>query len=750
MGRNIAYTFFLFFLFILLLVQGTAHADVFTGSAELSEQIGRTRDVSSEGLTSITNSTYFFQRYRLDYNDLIFPRVFLRAGLHVDKTFLNGDTDGNKSKQTETVLMPSAGLTFANPFVVAGVGYDKRDDNVESGESSSRTIRETNNAFLGLRPEGLPTVDLLYTGQKRHDADHKSIDVEDRFFSLNTAYRPIKSIQLYYTGSYDDNEQHLTQSETKTLSQSAKVGYGDRFFDDRMTLSTNYNITRQDIQLIMAGAGGTVQVQLFPLAGLSAINETPVSGVLNANPALIDGNLTASSGMNIGQNPSLGGDIKKRNAGLDFGLPLDVSSLFVWVDRQLPSDVVNTYVWEIYTSQDNENWSLYQTVSPATFGLFDNRFELAFASVMTRYIMVVTSPLSVAVVPPPGVDVSNLFITELQAFNDQPVSTTAGSTTTTARNTESVDVNTKVHIIRSDRHTLMYDLYYVERKVDQTGQPLTRASTLTNALTLNEKFNRVLSGNARVMRQEDESSGGGSLTTYTYDASLAAAMNSLPKLAHIAVLSGKREELVETRTTKDTGTLSLTNTAEVYPGINAHLSGIETLISTTTDTSLGRTAGTLFSFSADIVPHRTITINLTYEWSEQEQRGSDNLIVPAGVTVSRRQSSLASVGYNPLSSLYLYGSIQRIEETGKPGITYGYFSGGWSAQRTGGALELRFSYADNVETESRTRTRNYGPSAKWKINPRAFLEIAYSIATIDTPLNKTETTALYAKFKMNL
>lgn len=749
-GRNIVYNFFLFLLFTLLLLRGTARADVITGSAELSEQIGRNRTETSDGLTSVSKSTNFFQRYIVNYNNLVLPQIFLRAGMRVEKSALTSDTDGSTSKSKATVLMPSAGLTLSNPFVFAGVGYDERDEKTESAGQSNRTFRETKNAFLGLRPEGLPTLNIIYTEQTRHDADRTSIDQEDRLLSLNSMYRPVRTVQLFYSASYDDFEQHIVQSEAKTLTQSGRVSYGDRFFDDRMAFSANYIVTRQDSQFIRASTTAAIQTQLFPLAGLSAINDIPTVGTLVANPALIDGNLTAGSGLNIGQTPSLAGDIRRRNMGLDFGLPTAVNTLFVWVDRQLPAAIANSFAWEIYISQDNQNWSLHQTVFPAVFGLFDNRFEISFVPVTTRYIMAVTRPLSVAVVPPPGTDVSNIFITELQAFNDQTVSLAKGITSKTTVNTESVDVNTKVYIVRMDRHAVLYDLYYLTRAAEQTGQPLTRASTLTNALTANEKFNRVLSGTARVMRQDDESSAGVLLTTYDYTAALTAVANSFPKLAHVAVLSGRREVLVQLSTTRDTGSLSLTNTAEVYPGINAHLGGIESLVSTTKDSESSRVQSSLISFGTDIMPHRTVTINLSYDWSETEQHGGIGIVVLTGSSTSRRTSTLASVAYAPFSSLYLFGSVQRIEETGKPGITAGVFSGAWAPQRTGGALELRFIYSENVETESRTRTRNYGPSARWKINARTFLDVSYVTASVETPLDKSESTALNASFKMTL
>jgi hypothetical protein len=748
MGRMDEYSFFLLPLLIMLLLRGTAYADVITGRVELTEQEGRSNNTSSEGLTSVGRSTYYFQRYNIDYNNPILPQLYLRAGMRAEKHDLNSETDGIKSKLAYTLLMPSVGLTLSNPFVVAGVGYDERDEKTVSGGSTVRLFRDTQNAFLGFRPEGLPTLDLLYTGQKRYDADRTSRDEEDRLFSLNSMYRPARSVQLYYNASYDDYDQHLTQSETKTLSQSARASYGDRFFDDRMVFSTNLNITRQDIQFTTAGAGGTIQVQLFPVAGLSAINDLPTIGVLTANPALIDGNLTASSGMNIGQTPSLGGDTKKRNAGLDFGLAVDVSTLFVWVDRSLPAEVTNSFMWEIYISSDNQNWSLYQTVFPAVFSAFNNRFEISFASVSTRYIMVATRPLSVGIIPPPGTDVSNIYITELQAFFNQAVSLTAGITRNTVMDSQSSDVNARYHLIRSDRHALMYDLYYLSRTTDQTGQPITRASTFTNALLANERFNRVITGNAKVMRQYNEFAGGGTLTYDDYEAALLAAMNSLPKLSHLAVVSGRREHYVERRTTKDTGTFSLNNTAEVYPGINAYLGAIENLISTMTDSVVKHNESTTLSFGTEIVPRKSLTVTLNYDWTETRLGGSGENDALSAVYRSRRQSLFTSVAYNPYSSLYLYGSLQRIDETGKPGTTNGYFSGSWSAQRTGGALELRFIYSDNIETDNRTRTRNYGPSARWKINASSMLEVTYMIASIDTTLVKTESSALNTTFKM--
>jgi len=734
-------------LVILSLLQGAAHADVISGSVDLYEQTGDNKSTDATGLTSVSKTKSFLQRYNINYNNMIYPTINLWGRMRFEKQGTNSDTDGNSTKSTDTSLLPSVGITYMNsPFVVTGVSYDEWDEKQETGGSSLTTIRETKNAFLGLKPEGLPTLDLRYTGNRRFDSEHTTLDTEDNRYTLFSMYRPVKSLQLNYNADYDDNQNHLTLGETQATVQSGRVSYDDHFFDNRLVLNGNYNISRQVVEsLAGSSGGGAVQVQLFPINGLSSISDTPVLNVLDVNQALIDGNLTASTGLNIGQLPSVTGDTRRRNAGLDFGVATEISTLFVWVDRTLPSVVYNSFVWEIYTSQDNQNWSLYQTVFPAPFGPFDNRFEISFPAVQTRYVKAVTRPLSVAVVPPPGVDVNNIFITELQAFNARTLSQAAGSTTTTVLAQDTIYVDGKLYIVRGERRSLLYDLYYQNLMTDQSGKPPARQSTLANALIGMERFSKVFSGSAKILVQNDDHADGKTLTYYDYEASLAAMVESLRKLHHNLVLTAKREVWDQLSLTQDSGILSLGNTGELYPGINLSLQGVGTLVSKAVGTTVLDSDTVLVSFGADVVPHRALTMAVNADWSEGHQHG---IAASFGASVIRRQSTGASVAYNPLSSLYLFGSIQRVEETNKPTVTYKNISGSWSAQQRGGTLEIRLLYAENNEAESQTRDRSYGPYAKWKINVRTSIDASYMISTSYSPEQKTEAQTFNSNFKL--
>jgi hypothetical protein len=227
-----------------------------------------------------------------------------------------------------------------------------------------------------------------------------------------------------------------------------------------------------------------------------------------------------------------------------------------------------------------------------------------------------------------------------------------------------------------------------------------------------------------------------------------AAGNSLRKLGHTLVLTAKREtwELVDT--TKDTGTASLINTAEVYPGINGYLGVIKNLVSSETGTALNRNDETQITFGSDIIPNRSLTLNVSYAWSGSEQTGSGSSATFTGAANRRTQNTFASAAYNPFSSLYLYGSVQRFEEKGRPTITSTSFNGSWTTAVTGGALEIRLIYSHNAEAETGSETRTYGPYVRYRMNIRASLEATYLISSIDNPNDRTDSRTFNTTFKM--
>src|SRR3970040_2605579 len=111
--------------------------------------------------------------------------------------------------------------------------------------------------------------------------------------------------------------------------------------------------------------------------------------------------------------------------------PAEINTLFVWVDRDV-SQVADVLSWRIYTSADNQNWDLRQTVSPAVYSPTFNRFEIRFANVTARYVKVVTAPLSPTV--PFASGFPTILVTELQGEVRLPASEAAGERAATLHN----------------------------------------------------------------------------------------------------------------------------------------------------------------------------------------------------------------------------------------------------------------------------------------------------------------------------
>ena len=359
----------------------------------------------------------------LAVNTNIFPNLKLDAGVIVEKNISWFKTDGMSTKSDTTDLRPYINLTLNTPLYTAGIGYDRRQETVKtSGSPGVTTVNENYNAILGWRPEGLPIIDMRFTRTNLFDEKHDVQDTTTDYGLLSARYT-YKNLDVRYQGTYTDTKDKLNEVETKDYLNTGRITYSDMFFNNRVSFNGSYNISYEETDTTAAGIGGTVSSQISPFAGLSLVNDTFNPITLDPNPALIDGNTTTSAGINIGL-PPLGGDTSLRQIGLDFLVPTEVNQLLVWVDRDLSSApaIANSFSWDIYISTDNLNWSHWAgPILPAPFGPFQNRFELDFPNVSTRYIKVVTKPLSPLVFG--SSSFPNIFITELQAFTKKPAAT---------------------------------------------------------------------------------------------------------------------------------------------------------------------------------------------------------------------------------------------------------------------------------------------------------------------------------------
>jgi hypothetical protein len=714
-------------LFVLpFLLPARASADGITAVSELNYSSTKTRTEFAGVLLTETKNDTFLHRHFINLDKTLYPNVKFLAGGIFEQTISHFNTDNLTSNVNATVKNGLLDLRQATHFISSGVGYNIREERTSSsGQPSVTAVRETYSANLGLRPEGMPTVDTLYLRTYTYDKERKSQDMVNDFLSLASKYDPYKDLELTAQVTLTDQKDRLQDLDVKTTNYSARAVYA-RKFGERVSAFTTYNFTRQETRT-SAGGSGEVLFQVFPFSGLSALTDTPALVTLDLNPALIDGDLVTGAGINLGAPPP-GGDDRPRNIGVDFIVPSEINTIYLWTDRHVPASVAGLFSWDIYVSSDNLNWTLFQTVPSAPFGTFDNRFEISFPNVTSRYIKVVTKPLSPFIVGPPGFDMKTILVTELQTFLRRPAEEVRGKTTQT---THVYDLDVKWRIL--DKPYLFYDMYYWS----VISQPGGTRYILTNSLNLTHRLSRVFSGALRIAREDGkEPEPVGKRSANLYSASLTAV--PLPTLYHSLVVSGRFEKTGQGSI--NTNSAFLNNAAMLYPGLNFNLSGG---VSVATNLDGGRTVSTIVNSGVTAVPHPVLTLNINYSETNAKQTGglrgdSSNFV---------RNGNL-SISYTPFPALYIFTSFGVSAQTDRDTVTLQNYSVTWSPFSEGD-LQFNFFYNESITSEG-VKDRTITPGLRWFLRRNTTLDVSYSITTSDALIQKTETKVLSANLRMAL
>jgi hypothetical protein len=711
-------------LLCLVLSPGKVPAQSLSGNLEwfYISQDSRT-DIAAGPSTSAKSNT-FRQRYTLYLTEPLYPKLQLRAGGLFEKTFADAETDGTKLETTFTRTNPLVELTLGDRFFGLGTGYYRNEDTSKvQGSSPSTNIRDTYNSFFTLRPVDIPTLNAGFTRTYNYDAERRSRDTVTDLFSLSSEYFPRNNIRLRYQYSYNNNDDRLRELGVTGQSHVGRVEYNESF-GNRLNLSATYNIGYSETETSAKGTG-EVPFQRSPVIGLFAISDTPANVKLDQNLALIDGNPTAGAGINIGQSPSFSGDTKGRNIGLDFAFDTELNALEVWVDNNVAA-VANSFSWDVFTSRDNQTWTFLRTVSPATFGPIDNRFEIRFPNVTTRYIKVVTRPLPVSVVPPPGTDISNILVTEVQAFQIKSAAEVRGKTSSTVQTAE---LGARAMLL--DYPSVYYDFYGIYRRADPGGS---QNYDVTNSLTVSHQFSRVFSGTARVGREDSENA---NIRTAVilYSASLSAV--PLPTLSHTLQYSGRTEEQGGKKS--EANSFTLNNYARLYEGIDVNLSGGASFQNTEDDR---KTDSRFVTFGATVTPRTSLTLGTSYTGTKTFQTGGGREDVK-----STESSAGVNVSWQPFNTLYLNAAIGRSTRTGEANSTNRNFSLNYSPFQ-GGALQFNFQYFEGLTTPGDRRDRNVTPSVRWRINPWAFSDVSYQISRSTSYFETSKTDTFTVSLRM--
>jgi hypothetical protein len=729
------------FFLLLILVCNRAEAVSVNGYAEFDYSAFDTNSTDKTAGTNVkTKSTEFTQNYNLNLILDPFPNVLVTSGVLLTNEYAKVTTGDVSSNASVFTVRPFVDVRLHDPLNIyyAEAGYSIQKSTTHGTNSPRQTLYdEIYNASAGWTPAAfpslpLPTFGLQATQSNIYDQNRQFADTTTDTVQFNTAYLPVRQLDLTYNAIYTKATDHLSQLETEVFNQSVDVNYTDNFLQNRILFSAGYIISFIDTRTSQQGQG-TVSFPLFPFAGLSNVTDIPTTDTLISNPALIDGNVTVSTNINIGSAPTLAGDTKFREMGIDFVVTTEVNNLLIWVNQQLAADIADSFSWDIYTSADNATWTFFQTVSPAPFGPFQNRFSLSFNNVQTRYIKVVTRPLALTVPGATNPNNQNILVTEMQAFITKPAQSASGET---SQVNQLYNANISAQIFEGVYVVTQYNAAegsFTANGVERTSH----VYTLSNSVNLTRHLNigPGITASARVSRDDNTNSAGPSTGAYNYNATLAAVP-----------LRTLRSSLVYGGTTADDGSksdsLTLNATADLYRGISVNTSiGASTSLSNTGV----RTDGQNFLASAGVTPRRDLSFSLTYQTNNGRSYGGNQLL---GTESTLEQWNISTT-YRPIESVYLTAAIGEVRRTGAQNVTSQTYGLNWSPLFSGD-LQLSFIFTDGYQSYLNQRQRTYGPSLTWRLIPSATLDISYFDTESSSQLVETSTKNLFVSYKMYL
>lgn len=708
----------------LLLIVSGAFADTLDLQAEFNYFTSNLTTTYAGG-SAEAEAASFKQRYNLNLSKNLYPYLTFYSGANFSLEEARSDTEGDTSEFETRTVHPFARFALQNPVFSAGVGYSGNfvNQNV-SGVALDRDNRQDRyDGFVAWNFEKLPSLQINFSQTHAFD----NLDTQD---TLNKAlfasshYTAFKRIQVDYAYNRFTKDDLLRAVETLDQSHNANVRYADTFFDGRLSVGSAYQVSRNTFEF---PGKKSIDAPLLRSAGFSATDNFPADGALSVNTAVIDGDTSASAGPDIG----LDADENTQIAiGLDFGLTVQVDTLNVWVDRALDPSVASDFTWSVYTSADNTDtstWALVAVLPAAAFGTSENRFTIPFTPVTTRFIKVVTQPLSASAAN--AALFPNIFITEMQALVTVTGVKVRSQNTSIAHN-YSFNLGAKL----SARTFLGYNLgYQQEERELYSGAESTR-SALSNNINVNHTFNSMFTAASNLTQAVTIQDGDEPVTSYTYSASLRAVY--LPTLYQTLSYSGSRT--MENQGTKQTEALFLRTSALLYQGWNAF---VDTGIAWNRDPDMPAETNNSLRIGSNIAPNEKISLNVGYDFSTTD---SDRY------SGGRKSSSALNVRLSvvPVRSLSLNAAWQWLEE-GETKRSLQSYSANW-APFPEGALQLFTSYNETFYPESETRKRSFSPGLKWLISRHIFLDLFYSMAETRTPVQTTESTGLNFQLRLVL
>lgn len=693
------------------LLPAAAIADGISGYIEEGVTTGHTDITDATGETQRLRTTQFVQRYRLALDRAVFPTLRVAAGGLFERTITDRKEQDLDLGSADRSWNAFGNVLYTIPTLTLGAGYNRRETFIAGGLG---LIAEEYSVLGTWRPEALPTLTLRLARPSSFDADRSSRDLASYEGLLTASWNPVRGVDLGYSVSYSNPRDRVLGSETVTWLQTGRASYSDVLLGGRSSVAISGSATRRITEIRAAGSGATSATQQAPIGGFSLV-ETGVAtrerDSLTANPALIDGDVTASAGVDLGFSRVLAGDSNYRDLGAQLrDAVTPVNTIYVWVDRDLTPEVAQAFRFEAWISDNNVEWAQVGVVKQlfAQFVSLQDRFEITIADTRSRFVKVVVKPLLPSISTEPRF--ADIFVTEVQLVLVEPL---PASRQTDASN--GGILSTSLRTVLFPSINLAHDVSLYLNSQQRPGQNAATVWVLLNGLSASRQITDVFLVSGRFARQDADQLRGHE-GTFLYSASVGAT--PLPTLSHTLVYSGQVQDTADGQAT--TSSVALFNQATPYAGI-----GLVAALSYNVTTNVqGQTSRTdSVSLTSTLQPHPKLTLSGSFAHSATISDGGGQ---PRSSFVTNRLDG--TVTFVPVRALYASVTATRIVQEPQPAtlasaaLSFNPFPGG--------SLQAGVSYNENLDADQ-SRTRFLAPFVRWNVRRGTILNVSYTILRTD-------------------
>ncbi len=691
-----------------------------------------TETTRADGTRSDLRAERFDQRLTLNLDRAIFPTVTAGANglLDWNQGWVR-DADGHLDTDLRRWL-GTLRLEYQNEPLRGSVLYTRRDGRLDTTRAGATTRLEGPTVddwagTLSWRPADLPSATLTAGRTETRQDGASPVDRTTTSAGLSLGWEGWERWRLTYGWQVLNPVDRVRDTESLDQVHSARASWTDTFAGGRVTAFAAYTGAVRDSRTTSGAGGATRETRQLPSAGLGAVERFPDTAdriTLPVAPGLVDADLAASTGLDLGHARTTAGDAAPRDLGLRF--PDDrteVNQLRVHVDRPLPPAVAAGFAWEVWRSDDNLAWARVATVASAPFGDLQNRFEVAFPATRARYLKVVTRPLATAVSVDPLY--AAILVTELEAFLVEalPAGTVRSGGLSGA-------ASGGLRVLLLPDQGLTYDLVV---NANHRNHPTDLRGTVEHSLGWGQELDPRTHASARVVRSDTFDRAAHQAQT-GWGASIMA--DPLPALGWSANYSGSLTESPSGNALANGVTASLR--ADLYERASAGLNAAFRL----GRSGAGRASQVASAgLSTSLAPHRALTLTGTLGWLHTDAWGAG---LPA--TAQRSGRVEGSATFNPFPALYLSATGSRNLFGLAPAVQTSLGAG--VSLFHGGALSLRFNFAQTSDTLAGLRSRTLGTGLVWTIAPGKSLTVNLSRLDSTSPAETIRSDALTAQLQL--